>query len=144
MKNPTVKNVLDTLSQKLTDEDLYNLHVMIDQCIVTFSAELKNIVKKNNPDYFLNKEFLPKERKPHVGEYIYIPTALYIDDDSRDRSGGITVIESITLSTSAGNPTWFVTCVGIDGNFNYSILMENQDKYRSEYKNQKAKMDRDR
>lgn len=90
------------------------------------------------------KSKLPQGPKPKVGDTIYIRTSMSFSHPWDDVSGGKAIISAVTQSISAGEPTWFISCEGIEGHsYNYTMLLEEQAKLKKEYGKQKAKMDPD-
>lgn len=94
----------------------------------------------------MNPRNLPTPKGPatKVGETIYIHTSMSFSHPWDDVSGGKATISEVTISISAGEPTWFISCKGIEGHsYNYTILLEEQKKLKKQYGKLKAKMDPD-
>ena len=85
--------------------------------------------------------------KPEIGDKIYIPTKMYIDRGENDIQGGLAEISKIHINENLpenSNNKIFVSFVGISGRqFNYKILMEDQEELSKRYAGQIAKPDPD-
>jgi len=88
-----------------------------------------------------------KNRKPEIGEKIYVPTSLYIGHGEDDFSGGLATIDEIEYSDHLPEDHFNYTMVGIKERngtmYNWLYLFENQDKWAEEYKGQIAHPDPD-
>jgi len=86
----------------------------------------------------LKKKFEPgsiDERKPEVGEEIYIPTALYLTHGVDDFLGGLCRIIRVKVGISAGKKTYFIEVEEDPDNLhNWRYILENQERWRREYK----------
>lgn len=79
--------------------------------------------------------------RPAIGESIYIRSSSYIDHGEDDVAGGMATISEVRLSTSGGEPTYFVSVREIPGaSYNYTMLLQEQDNLRKQFGNQKAKL----
>lgn len=87
---------------------------------------------------------LPVGPQPKVGDVIYVHTSLSIGHGQDDTRGGKATISHVEANISAGEPTWFVSFQEIPGAaYNYSILLEEQDKLRAQFGNNVAHPDPD-
>ncbi len=97
----------------------------------------------------LDKEFAvptfePPDGVPVVGDLIYLPTRGSIGHGQDDVQGGVGVIMAVTSSTSAGEPTPFVTTHEQPGSrLNWEYLGQEQDELMKLYGDRWARPDPD-
>jgi len=77
---------------------------------------------------------LPGPKPPAVGSDIYVPSAWYLSHGADDFHGGLCQVVEVTLSTSAGEPTWFVEVHERPGHgYIWALLSEQQESLKAEY-----------
>ena len=77
---------------------------------------------------------LPTTPPPKVGDEVYVGTALYMSHGADDFQGGLCKITEVGVGISAGKPEWFVSVEERPGHgYNYSILLESQEKWKAEF-----------
>lgn len=87
------------------------------------------------------------EIKHKKGDQMYIPTQLYISRGSDDIQGGKATITKLDINDKLGKDHTngvFVQFEGFPGrSWNYKLLLDKQEEYAKEYKDQVAKPDPD-
>lgn len=85
--------------------------------------------------------------EPKIGDKIYVPTSFYLSHGEDDFVGGLATIKNIEKSKSLPKDHFnylFVTIEERKGSsYNYKCLMEDQDKLKKEFGDQKAYPDPD-
>lgn len=71
---------------------------------------------------------------PKVGSDIYLPSALYMSHGRDDFRGGLCKVVAVSISISAGDPTYFVEVEGRPGyTKNWALLRDQQDQLKADY-----------
>lgn len=82
-----------------------------------------------------------KYPEPEIGQFIYVPTSLYIDREEDDFQGGVCKITKIDKNY-AGEGNIFVEVEENPGVMhNWSYLTKNQEEWKLKYKDRKGKLD---
>jgi len=85
-----------------------------------------------------------KSTPVEVGQEVYVPTRMYIEQGHLDIAGGLATVSKIEMSMSAGRDVPFIGVKEIPGRlFNWEILASDQEKFRTEYGDQRARPDPD-
>ena len=86
-------------------------------------------------------------KKPKVGQKIYVPTSLYLSHGRDDFSGGLATIKSVKNDTKSDILDYNRIFVEIkerpNHGYNWNYLLENQTKWKKEYAGKIAKADPD-
>jgi hypothetical protein len=123
-----------------------------EQCEEIFrTSELHN--GHSCPQCLNDHRFFPVEERderietievPEKGDWIYLPTSLYLSHGADDFCGGRALVIEVRRGVSAGRYTPFVICAERRGSqYNWLVLMEEQDELRERYGESEAHADPD-
>ncbi len=88
-----------------------------------------------------------ENRKPIIGEQIYVPTSLYVYRGEDDFVGGIATISKIEYSKHLPEDHFNYTMIAIKERqgtmYNWNVLLEKQEELKIEHKDKVAHPDPD-